>query len=41
VDKLLEPAFWVAGWKTFSSAPEIAIPLLILVGGSCGGSGVL
>jgi predicted nucleic acid-binding Zn-ribbon protein len=33
VDKLLEPAFWVAGWKTFSSAPEIAIPLLILVGG--------
>jgi SMC interacting uncharacterized protein involved in chromosome segregation len=33
VDKLLELAFWVAGWKTFSSAPEIAIPLLILVGG--------
>jgi regulator of replication initiation timing len=33
VDKLLEPAFWVAGWKTFSSVPEIAIPLLILVGG--------
>jgi hypothetical protein len=32
VDKLLEPAFWVDGWKTFSSAPEIAIPLLILVG---------
>jgi hypothetical protein len=32
VDKLLEPAFWVAGWKTFSSAPEIAIPLLSLVG---------
>ena len=33
MDKLLEPAFWVAGWKTFSSSPEIAIPLLILVGG--------
>jgi chromosome segregation ATPase len=33
VDKLLEPAFWVAGWKTFSSAREIAIPLLILVSG--------
>jgi hypothetical protein len=32
VDKLLEPSFWVTGWKTFSSAPEIAIPLLILVG---------
>jgi molecular chaperone GrpE (heat shock protein) len=35
VDKLLESAFWVDGWKTFSSAPEIAIPLiplLILVG---------
>ena len=33
MDKLLEPTFWVAGWKTFSSAPEIAIPLFILVGG--------
>ena len=33
MENLLEPAFWVAGWKTFSSAPEIAIPLLILVGG--------
>ena len=33
MDKLLEPAFWVAGGKTFSSVPEIAIPLLILVGG--------
>ena len=32
MDKLLEPAFWVTSWKTFSSAPEIAIPLLILVG---------
>jgi hypothetical protein len=32
VDKLLEPGFWVTSWKTFSSAPEIAIPLLILVG---------
>ena len=28
----LSQAFWVTGWKTFSSAPEIAIPLLILVG---------
>ena len=32
MDKLLEPGFWVTSWKTFSSAPEIAIPLLILVG---------
>jgi hypothetical protein len=33
VDNLLDPAFWVAGWKTFPSAREIAIPVLILVGG--------
>jgi chromosome segregation ATPase len=33
VDKFLDPTFWVAGWKTFSSAREIAVPLLILVGG--------
>jgi predicted nucleic acid-binding Zn-ribbon protein len=33
MDKLLDPSFWETSWKTFSSAPEIAIPLLILVGG--------
>jgi len=33
VDNLLDPAFWVTGWKTFPSAREIAIPVLILVGG--------
>jgi hypothetical protein len=33
VDNLLDPAFWVANWKTFPSAREIAIPVLILVGG--------
>ena len=33
MDNLLDPAFWVAGWKTFPSAREIAIPVLILVGG--------
>jgi predicted nucleic acid-binding Zn-ribbon protein len=33
MDKLLDPSFWKASWKTFSSAPEIAIPVLILVGG--------
>jgi chromosome segregation ATPase len=33
VDNPLDPAFWVAGWKAFSSAQETAIPLLILVGG--------
>src|SRR5436190_23110469 len=31
--KLLDPSFWETSWKTFSSVPEIAIPLLILVGG--------
>ena len=33
MDKLLDPSFWETSWKTFSSAPEIAIPVLILVGG--------
>jgi len=33
MDKLLDPSFWETSWKTFSSAPVIAIPLLILVGG--------
>jgi hypothetical protein len=33
MDKLLDSNFWETSWKTFSSAPEIAIPLLILVGG--------
>jgi predicted nucleic acid-binding Zn-ribbon protein len=33
MDKLLDPSFWKTSWKTFSSAPEIAIPVLILVGG--------
>ena len=33
MDKLLNPSFWETSWKTFSSAPVIAIPLLILVGG--------
>jgi hypothetical protein len=33
MDKLLDPSFWETSWKTFSSAPEIAIPLLILIGG--------
>jgi predicted nucleic acid-binding Zn-ribbon protein len=33
MDKLLDPSFWETSWKTFSSAPMIAIPLLILVGG--------
>jgi chromosome segregation ATPase len=33
MDELLNPSFWERSWKTFSSAPEIAIPLLILVGG--------
>jgi hypothetical protein len=33
MDKLLDSSFWETSWKAFSSAPEIAIPLLILVGG--------
>jgi hypothetical protein len=33
MDKLLDPSFWETSWKTFSSAPEIATPVLILVGG--------
>ena len=33
MDNLLDPAFWLANWKTFPSAREIAIPVLILVGG--------
>jgi polyhydroxyalkanoate synthesis regulator phasin len=33
MDKLLDPSFWETSWKTFSSAPEITIPVLILVGG--------
>jgi hypothetical protein len=33
MDKLLDPSFWETSWKTFSSAPVIAIPLMILVGG--------
>ena len=33
MDNPLDPTFWVAGSKAFSSAQEIATPLLILVGG--------
>jgi hypothetical protein len=32
MDKHLDPSVWEASWKTFLSTPEIAIPLLILVG---------
>ena len=28
--QLLDPNFWLTGWKTFWSAPEIAIPLLLI-----------
>jgi hypothetical protein len=30
VGQLLDPNFWLTGWKTFWSAPEIAIPLLLI-----------
>jgi hypothetical protein len=30
MDKLLDPSFWETSWKTFWSAPGVAIPLLLV-----------
>jgi hypothetical protein len=32
MDKLLDPSFWETSWKTFWSAPGVAIPLLLVWG---------